>query len=47
MTQLKNQFINSFKWNVVEINELPAKHIGSYSQQIYGNTIGTIPVEVM
>lgn len=47
MTQLKDKFINSFKWDVVEINELPAKHIGSYSQQIYGNTVGTIPVEVM
>lgn len=47
MTQLKNEFISQFNWDVVEINELPAKHIGSYSQQIYGNTVGTIPVEVM
>lgn len=47
MVELKNQFINGFNWGVVELNELPAKHIGSYSQQIYGNTVGTIPVEVM
>ena len=47
MKQLKDDFINSFTWNIVEINELPAKHIGSYSKDIYGNTVGLIPVEVM
>lgn len=47
MTQLKNDFINSFNWNVAQIETLPEKHIGSYSQQIYGNTVGEIPVEVM
>lgn len=47
MTELKNDFINSFNWNVAQIETLPAKHIGSYSQQIYGNTVGEIPVEVM
>lgn len=47
MTQLKDEFINQFNWDVVGINELPAEHIGSYSSRIYGNTVGTIPVEVM
>lgn len=47
MTQLKNDFINSFNWNVVEVETLPVKHMGYYSQQIYGNTVGEIPVEVI
>lgn len=47
MTQLKNEFINSYSWDVVEKNELPAKRIGAYSPQTYGNTVGDIPVEVM
>lgn len=47
MTQLKDQFINSFNWDVTAIENLPEKHVGSYSQQIYGNTVGDIPVEVM
>jgi hypothetical protein len=47
MTQLKDEFINQFNWNVVSIETLPVKSIGSYSQQIYGNTVGDIPVEVM
>jgi hypothetical protein len=47
ITQLKNEFINQFNWDVVEIETLPVKHIGSYTQEIYGNTVGDIPVEVM
>lgn len=47
MTQLKDEFINSFSWSVAEIETLPIKHVGGYSQQIYGNTVGDIPVEVM
>ena len=47
MNELKTQFLNQFSWDVVEIKTLPVKHIGSYSQQTYGNTVGEIPVEVM
>jgi hypothetical protein len=47
MNELKTQFLNQFNWDIVEINQLPVKHIGPYSQEIYGNTVGDIPVEVM
>jgi hypothetical protein len=47
MTQLKDEFINQFNWNVVSIETLPVKQIGAYSQEVYGNTVGDIPVEVM
>lgn len=47
MTQLKDEFINQFNWTVIETIKLPVKQIGAYSQEVYGNTIGDIPVEVM
>lgn len=47
MTELKNQFINQFNWDISLINSLPRKNISIYSEQTYGQTVGTIPVEVM
>ncbi len=47
MNELKQQFINQFNWEVNTIQELPKKNIGNYSESIYGQTVGTIPVEVM
>lgn len=47
MTQLKDEFINQVNWDVVEIESLPTKNIGAYAPQIYGTTVGNIPVEVM
>lgn len=47
INKLKEQFIAEFSWSVNQIEELPKKHIGPYSENVYGNTVGTIPVEVM
>ena len=47
MKQLKDDFVNQFNWDVIELQTLPTKDGGSYYAQIYGKTIGNIPVEVM
>lgn len=47
MAQLKDEFLAQFDWSVHELTNLPTKNAGTYPREIYGQTVGTIPVEVM